>query len=168
MQIITQNTIISPVAVERDLDSVLNIYQHCEDFLALGPVKVASIEMVRADLRISCEEGGVFCGVYDRESGEMLAIVDFVVSGFHADPSLAFLSLLMIAAPHRGRGLGEEIVRAVEEEIRCSGKARAVESGVQVNNPRAIRFWQRMGYQIVSDPRDMGDGTTAYQLWKEL
>ena len=168
MHLTTQHTIIRPVQGERDIADVLEIYRQCEDFLALGPVATASMEMVQADLRISENEGGVFCGVFERETGAMLAIVDFVVSGFQGDPALADLSLLMIAAPNRGRGLGEEIVRAVEGEICRVGLAHAIESGVQVNNPGAIRFWQRMGYRIISGPRDMHDGTTAFQLWKDL
>jgi len=113
-------------------------------------------------------EGGVFCSIEDVRTGEMMGIVDFVVSGFEGDPELAFLSLLMIAAPHRGKGLGAAVVKAVEERILLDGQAKAIRSGVQVNNPSAIRFWQRMGYAIISGPEDMGDGTTAFQLWKEI
>lgn len=168
MDIITKHTVIRPIEGDQDIEGVLEVYRQCEDFLALGPVATASMAMVRADLLLSEKEGCTFCGVFDRQNGTMLAIVDFSVSGFHGDPTTAYLSLLMIAAPNRGQGLGEEIVRAVEGEMRRAGKARGIESGVQVNNPTAIRFWQRMGYKIVSEARDMGDGTTAFQLWKDL
>lgn len=161
---------LSPVIEEneRQLQSVLEVYRQCEDFLALGPVAQASLAMVRADLALSRKEGCTFYGIYHPVSGEMVGIVDFSTFGFEGDDHLAFLSLLMIAAPHRGGGLGAEVVAAVEAEIRRVGRASAIESGVQVNNPVAIRFWQRMGYAITSGPRDMHDGTTAYQLLKKL
>lgn len=149
-------------------DRVLAVYRQCEDFLALGPVAVASLAMVEADLELSRKEGGVFHAIEDAQSGEMVGILDFVTAGFEGDEKVAFLSLLMIALPHRGKGLGEAVVRAVEDAIRADGRAQAIRSGVQVNNPAAIRFWQRMGYAIVSGPLDMHDGTTAYQLWKDL
>jgi len=41
-----------------NLDAVLRIYQQCEDFLSLGPVAGASMEMVRKDLEISRDECG--------------------------------------------------------------------------------------------------------------
>ena len=33
-----------------DLDAVLEVYRLCEDFLALGPVATASMEMLQKDL----------------------------------------------------------------------------------------------------------------------
>lgn len=171
MEIYTKNGYcLCPVAAENetDLQAVLEVYRQCEDFLALGPVARASMTMVRADLALSRKEGGTFYGIYHPDSDVMVGIVDFVTAGFEGSQHLAFLSLLMIAAPYRGRGLGAEVVEAVEAEIRRDGRARAIESGVQVNNPGAIRFWQRMGYAITSGPQDFPDGTTAYRLLKNL
>lgn len=149
-----------------ELDQVLGVYKGCEDFLSLGPVAKASIAMVKADLELSQKEGGDFCGIFDRINGEMIGIVDFVRNGWLGDPSTAFLSLLMIALPHRSRGIGEQVVKLVEADILSSGEVNRIASGVQVNNPGGIRFWQRMGYQIVSGPENMEDGTITYQLLK--
>lgn len=151
-----------------DLQAVLEVYRQCEDFLALGPVAQASMEMVLADLDLSHRMGAVFHGIVHPTTGEMVGIIDFVTAGFEGDAQVAELSLLMIGAPFRRGGLGTEVVRAVEDEIRRDGRATGISSGVQVNNPAGIRFWQRMGYAIVSGPRDMHDGTIAYELWKDL
>jgi ribosomal protein S18 acetylase RimI-like enzyme len=159
---------IRPVDQEREVDAILEVYRQCEDFLALGPVSAASLPMVQEDLHHSQELGGVFYGIYDLDCGVMMGIVDYVTDGFLGDDGLAFLSLLMIAAPFRSRGLGAEVVQLVEGDMRRTGQARAVESGVQVNNPQAVRFWQRMGYRIISDATDMADGTTVFRLWKDL
>ncbi len=153
---------------ETDLLAILEVYRQCEDFLSLGPVPVASMEMVQADLKISEKEGGSFCLICSAQTGEVWGIVDYVLAGFSGDPRLADLSLLMIAAPHRGKGLGAAVVQWVEAEIRRDGRARAIDSGVQVNNADAIRFWQRMGYQIVSGATPMPDGTVVYRLWKAV
>jgi len=161
--------IICPFSgTDSELDAVLEIYRQCEDFLALGPVAVASMEMIRTDLELSKKEGCTYCLIRSARSGNVLGVVDYSLAGFEGDPGVADLALLMIAAPHRKKGLGEAVVRAVEDHIRAAGHARGIESGVQVNNPGGIRFWQRMGYQIVSSARDMQDGTVAYRLWKDL
>lgn len=163
----TSQFILRPIRDPDERADVLRVYEQCADFLALGPAP-ASMEMVVADIAHSQEVGGLFCGIYDPASGEMLGIVDFLTGGFEGDPQAAFLALLMIAAPHRRRGLGTAVVAAVEAEIRARGQARVIVSGVQVNNPGAICFWQRMGYAITSGPRDYPDGTTAYDLRKNV
>lgn len=151
-----------------ELAQILEVYRQCEDFLALGPVAQASSAMVEADLAHSREEGGIYCGVFDPKSNHMLGIIDFVPSGYRGDPELGFLSLLMIAAPYRQRGMGEGIVQAVEEWIVQGSPVKTIHSGVQVNNPAAIRFWKRMGYEIISSAQSMPDGTVAYALSKRI
>jgi ribosomal protein S18 acetylase RimI-like enzyme len=150
-----------------DLDAVFEVYRQCEDFLALGPVPVASMEMVLQDLEISQRMGGVFCGIFTAD-GSMAGIVDFVPANFEGDPQAAFLSLLMIAAPFREKGVGQAVVEAVEAEICRNAQIRVILSGVQVNNPRAVQFWQRNGYGIVSGPELMPDQTTVFHLRKDL
>jgi ribosomal protein S18 acetylase RimI-like enzyme len=157
---------VRPVTLS-ELDSILEVYRQCEDFLALGPVAQASMKMVLADLDLSAREHGCFCGIYTPE-GAMLGILDFVPSGWHGDPAAAFLSLLMIARPYRSLGIGQAVVAALEAHLRLDPAIKVIDSGVQVNNPRAIQFWQSQGYRIVSGPIDHSDGTTAFDLRKDL
>ncbi len=152
-------------AGEGDMEALLGLYRQCEDFLALGPQPHASPEMVRDDLQLSAGEGGVFCGIYD-ERGLLIGVVDYVPSSFEGDPRRASLSLLMIAPPHRGKGLGAEVVRLVEAEVRKHPLVTVIDSGVQVNNPRAIRFWLARGYEITGGPERMPDQTTVFHLRK--
>jgi ribosomal protein S18 acetylase RimI-like enzyme len=75
----------------------------------------------------------------------------------------------MIAAPYRNQGLGEEAMRWLEGELaRQRPPISRLRAGVQVNNPGAIRFWQRMGFTIISGAELLPDGTTCYQLKKNL
>ena len=156
---------IRPVTHD-DLGAVLDVYRQCEDFLALGPEPVASMEMVLRDVETSQREGGLFCGIFAAD-GSMVGVIDYVSGNFEGDPHLAFLSLLMIAAPYRSRGIGQAVVALVEAEIERNPQVTTIESGVQVNNPQAVRFWQRNGYRIVGGPELQADGTTAFRLRKE-
>jgi ribosomal protein S18 acetylase RimI-like enzyme len=157
---------IRPITQD-DLAAVLDVYRQCEDFLALGPVPTASMEMVLSDVEHSQKEGGVFCGIYAAD-GEMMGIVDYVPSNFEGNPQSAFLSLLMIALPFRRQGLGKAVVKAVESEIRKDSRITAILAGVQVNDPPAIQFWQKNGYKIVSGPELLPDQTTVFGLRKDL
>lgn len=158
-----------------DLDAILAVYRDCEDFLALGPQAKASREMVLADLAAAEAHNRSYCGIYVEGGGqtaqgftELAGVVDYLLSGFAGQAELAELELLMIRASQRGHGLGEAVVRWLEDQVRQDGRACAIESGVQVNNPRAVRFWQRMGFSIISGPNQMADQTVAYQLLKAL
>lgn len=158
--------VVWPIGIA-EAQTILTVYEQCEDFLALGPQPRATLAMVLADLQLSADEGGTFCGIYDAHN-VMVGIVDFVPRGFEGDPARAFLSLLMIAAPWRSKGLGAAVVRLIEDEIRRDSHITTIDSGVQVNNPAAIRFWQRCGYTIVSGPTLLPDQTTVFHLRKPL
>jgi RimJ/RimL family protein N-acetyltransferase len=150
-----------------DTQAILGVYRQCEDFLALGPEPKASLEMVQKDLEISRREGGCFCGIF-KDKGPLVGVVDFIPSGFEGKADTAFLSLLMIALQYRNQRIGIETVRLVEREIQKDTTITEIRSGVQVNNPAAIRFWQQNGYRIVSGPELLPDTTTVFQLSKKL
>lgn len=158
--------VIRPITPE-ELEAVLNVYRLCEDFLALGPVSTASMEMVLKDIEISKSYGGLFCGIYTVE-GKMIGVIDYVLGNFEGNPHAAYLSLLMIAAPFRNQGIGKAVVQAIEGEIERNVQVDKILAGVQVNNPKAIQFWQQNGYRIVSGPKSYPDQTTAFDLQKDL
>lgn len=151
---------------ESNIDLILQVYKQCEDFLSLGPVPYASRQMVLDDLDLSREEGGVFCGIFVED--EIIGVVDFVPGNYEGKPEEAYLALLMIAGPHRQKGIGREVVDAVEAEMLKNGSIKSIRAGVQTNNPPAIAFWQAVGYRIVSGPTLLPDTTTAFGLKKDV
>jgi RimJ/RimL family protein N-acetyltransferase len=152
---------------DSQLRQLLRVYRACEDFLVLGPEPRASLEMIRADIEHSRAEGGTFCGIWDAQ-GRIIGVVDFVACGFEGVAEHGFLSLLMISKPHRRQGAGAEVVRAIERRLIHDHGITTMLSAVQTNNRPAIRFWQKMGYAIVSSPEPQQDGTVTYMLSKPL
>jgi ribosomal protein S18 acetylase RimI-like enzyme len=152
---------------ESEIEAVLEVYRECEDFLELGPVPKASMTMVKTDLKISKEEHGIYCGIFDKQN-RMVGIVNFVPKGFRQKPDQAFLALLMIAKPYRNQGIGTRVVKLIESEIMKDKKIVYIYSGVQVNNERAIKFWDKMGYKIYNGPELLPDQTTVYHLKKNV
>ena len=150
-----------------DLQPVLQIYRQCEDFLRLGPEPTASMAMVLKDIGSSRREGGMFCCVFTT-GGQMIGVVDFVPQNFEGNPQAAFLSLLMIASPFRRRGFGTAVVELVEDEIKRDARITILLAGVQVNNPQARQFWQKMGYGIAGKAQLQPDRTIAFRLRKDI
>ncbi len=157
---------IHPIGPD-ELDAVLNVYRQCEDFLALGLVPTASMEMVLQDIELSKGYGGLFCGIYT-SAGEMIGIIDYVPSNYEGDPHAAYLALLMIAAPFRKQGIGKAVVEAIENEIKRNAQVDKILSGVQVDNLQAARFWQRNGYRIVGEPKLYPGQLTGVDLRKDV
>jgi ribosomal protein S18 acetylase RimI-like enzyme len=150
-----------------DLEAVLDIYRQCEDFLALGPVAKASINMVLEDFNHSLIEGGEFSGIYS-SNGKIIGIVDYIPHNYKGNIHYGFISLLMVSKPFRNQGFGAAIVNAIEQEMRRDPQISTIRSGVQVNNIKAIQFWTRNGYRIASGSIIMKDQTTIVELRKDF
>jgi ribosomal protein S18 acetylase RimI-like enzyme len=149
------------------LGDVLEIYRLCEDFLALGPDPHASVEMVERDYNGAQQAGRSYCGIY-LEQNRLVGVLDYLPCGFEGDPRQAFIELLMIAKPFRRRGLGQALVAWVEQVICQNAQVQSILLGVQVNNPDALRFWQRCGYAIARGAELQPDGTTSYLMRKPV
>ncbi len=149
-----------------DYPALLGVYRRCEDFLALGPVDKASLEMVLKDIEEADVEGGVYRGIYS--GAEIIGVVSYVPSHFEFRPVDAFILLLMITPPCRSQGIGGTIAAMVEKEICAHAKIRSIRLGCQVDNPRAIRFWEKMGYYIFRGPDLRPDKTTVYHMRKDI
>ena len=159
------NTLEIRTVTPEDNQAVLDIYRQCEDFLALGPEPHASLAMVLKDIEEARLEGGVFRGIFSGD--KMIGVVSYVAGGFEGKPDIAFHLLLMITPSFRGKGTGTEIVKRIEKEILSDFRISMILSGVQVNNPRAVRFWQQNGYRIVGGLELMPDKTTVFRLRKD-
>lgn len=68
----------------------------------------------------------------------------------HGD--VLYVVSLSVAAGKRGRGIGATLLAEAVEEARAA-RLRAVALDVAVSNRDAVRFYQREGFGIVSEPR---------------
>jgi ribosomal protein S18 acetylase RimI-like enzyme len=148
-----------------DITDILDIYRQCEDFLALGPNPKASPAMVTKDIEDVCKEGGVFKSIY--AGNRLTGVVSYVTKGFAGKLSDAFIYLLMIIPSFRTKGIGARIVEMIEKEILADAKVTSILAGVQVNNPRALKFWRNNGYRVTSGPEQMPDGTVVFHISKD-
>jgi RimJ/RimL family protein N-acetyltransferase len=98
----------------------------------------------------------------------MIGVVDFIPANFEGNVHHAFLSLVMTAAPFRQRGLGQQIVKWIGAEIKKDDQVSKIFSAIHIYNQGALRFWQKIGYQIISDPEAQTDTTVTYRLQKDI
>lgn len=150
---------------ESDLPALFEVYRQCEGFLALGPVPVASVQMVEEDIEHSRRKNGQYCAIRDGQ-GRIIGVIDFIAKyeGNHTSSLL----LLMIGVLWRGKGYGRAVVQALEDYLNENFGSRRMVSWVQTNNPGAIQFWERLGYHLSTVPLDQPDGTVTYEMAKVL
>jgi RimJ/RimL family protein N-acetyltransferase len=151
--------------VQEDIPAILEVYRLNEDFLSLGPHPIASLVMVRDDIAQSQQEKGLFCVIANRES-RIIGVMDF--APHRGEDGASFLALLMIAAPFRNSGCGKAILDTFEKYLVKTYQTTVLKAGVMVNNPHAIRFWERMGFSLNRTPELLPDKTTIFRMSKKL
>ena len=88
----------------------------------------------------------------------------------YREPGEWYLGLLLLEPGVRGRGLGEQVLRAAEDWAHSQG-ARRMRLACAEQNEAGRRFWERQGYRVdrVFPPRRMGvRDTVLLELKREL
>ena len=89
------------------------------------------------------------------------------LDAFPAIPGAAELQKLYLSAAHKGKGLGYELMAAVEEKARELGYERMYLE-THSNLPVAIHLYERCGYQAIDRPASVQHATMDRFLLKEL
>ena len=156
---------LRPVA-EQDRAALLTLYRQCEDFIRLGSTAPIDDAMAQTDLEISQRIQGIFLCIW-LPDGVLAGVADYVPAGFEGMAHCAFINLLMIGRPWRGRGLGTAVLKWIEQRVWAAAEVTALRIGVQVDNPRAINFWETHGFSRIGGPTAQPDGTVAYLYEKK-
>jgi ribosomal protein S18 acetylase RimI-like enzyme len=130
-------------------------YERCRDYFELvtgqPPSPTEAKELLAAAPRGKSRDDKFAIGLFDAP-GHLVGILD-VIRDF-PKPREWYLGLLMFEPTLRGQKLGERVYRRLEEWVRAEG-GTSVHLIVEEVNPRALSFWQRMGFEV----RGMGKRT---------
>lgn len=87
---------------------------------------------------------------------------------YEPNDGYVYLGRLAVLPSHRRHGIGEALVRFVEERARALGSPR-VQLGVRVALPHIQAWYESQGYVIVEEKYHPGfDEPTYYMMEKEL
>lgn len=123
-------------------------YEGCADYFELvtgqppGPDEAQSL--LTALPRGKGPEDKFVIGLFDAP-GHLIGVLDVIRD--YPKPGEWYLGLLMFGPTWRGRKLGERVYRRLEEWVRALG-GTALHLIVQEQSPGALRFWQRMGFEV--------------------
>jgi ribosomal protein S18 acetylase RimI-like enzyme len=123
-------------------------YEGCPDYFELvtgqppGPDEAR--ELLTSLPRGKGQEDKFVIGLFDAPS-HMVGVLDVIRD--YPRGAEWYLGLLMFGPTWRGRRLGERVYRRLEDWVRELGGER-IHLIVQEQSPGALRFWQRMGFEV--------------------
>jgi ribosomal protein S18 acetylase RimI-like enzyme len=130
-------------------------YVRCRDYFELvtgqPPSPTEARELLAAVPRGKSQDDKFAIGLFDAP-GHLVGILD-VIRDF-PKPREWYLGLLMFEPTLRGQKLGDRVYHRLEEWVRAQGGA-SLHLIVEEVNPRAMKFWERMGFEV----RGMGKRT---------
>ena len=98
------------------------------------------------------------------EAGEMVGVVELLREYPQAHDW--YLGLLLLSPEVRGVGVGASVLEQIVEMAAAEG-VRELHLIVREDNPRALRFWRRHGFEIV-DRRVQDLGTKTNLVFKMI
>ena len=130
---------------ERELQ---DFYERCRDYFELvtgqPPSPTEARELIAAVPRGKTHEDKFVIGLFDAP-GHLVGVLD-VIRDFPRERDW-YLGLLLFEPTLRGHKLGERVTRRLEEWVRAEG-GQAIHLIVEEVNPGALRFWERMGFEV--------------------
>ena len=91
-------------------------------------------------------------------------MVGFIAGDLRPSEQMAWIATVGVLPEYRGRGIGEALIRACEEQLGIP----TIRLSVRLSNEGAVRLYQRLGYQRVGIwPTYYLDGEDAVVMEKQ-
>ena len=145
-------------------------YDRCRDYFELvtgqPPSPTEAAELLAAVPRGKSADDKFVIGLFDAP-GHLVGVLD-VIRDF-PKPLEWYLGLLMFEPTLRGQKLGERVYHRLEEWVLAQG-GTALHLIVEEVNPRALRFWQRMQFEVLGIGKRMlkGKESVFIRMTREL
>lgn len=139
---------VRPLSPATDRDRVADLYARAADYVVLEggtPPTPAMADDFFADAPPGGDPAeGAKLGLFDGDA--LVGVADLAFGWPEARD--AYLGVMILAPEARGRGLGAQFLRAVEEAARARHAPRLL-LAVLDENPRARAFWECQGFRVV-------------------
>ncbi|GAA4727178.1 GNAT family N-acetyltransferase [Brevibacillus fulvus] len=131
---------------ETDLPEALQIYHSNPAYNELRNGSAAfSLNQLEEEYRsLSMLPGSYWLAITLRDDERMIGIGHLRLE--QAESQKGWISLLLLAANFQRSGFGREVVKLVEEFVRCQSKTQ-IHVGVVADHISALLFWGKLGYE---------------------
>lgn len=125
------------------------LYQAAPGYFALLGTRTPNPTEVQNDVSIALLDPRRHLELLHDQSGELIGSLDYKTN-YPQNGDLT-INLLLIREDRQNQRLGEQTVRLLEE--RLPHETQRVLASVLGDNPRGVRFWERLGYVFELDAR---------------
>ncbi len=136
-------------------------YEGCRDYFELvtgqPPSPTEAAELLAAVPRGKTQADKFVIGLFDAP-GHLVGVLD-VIRDF-PKPGEWYLGLLLFEPTLRGKKLGDRVYHRLEDWVLAQG-GTAIHLIVEEVNPGALRFWQRMGFEVRGMGKRLLKGTES-------
>ena len=146
-----------------DVALVHGVYQHAPEYFEQISMPVPTLAEVETDIAVAQddERRTLELVLIDQEhtAAPLDPLTNLRVAGYldykldYPNIGDATVNLLLIRSDLQSHGIGGTCAR--ELETRLTGQARRLLASIYGSNPRARKFWKRLGYHFAIDARPM-------------
>ncbi len=165
----TKTAITTRPAEVSDAPLVHSLYMATPSYFDIISIPIPTLEEVRTDLATAGADqrrhvelvlveredaGGITPTIADPVSGRVVAgYLDYKLD--YPESGDATVNLLLVLPGLQSRGIGGACAQDLESRLR--GRARRLLASIYGDNPRARRFWERLGYAFAIDAKPLLD-----------
>ena len=167
MMIHTLKNLLMPYEVEaitkENFDEVMDIYESNQAFFILTEEKeigkedcMKDVDAIPPDFDISQK---IFTSI--EANNQKVAVLDMLM-GYPAESCL-WIGLLLIHEAHKHKGLGRQIISAIEKAAKTEGY-ESVQLGVIEKNGKALSFWHMLGFEVIREAKMEKEGSASVKV----
>ncbi|MFN7709551.1 MAG: GNAT family N-acetyltransferase [Holosporales bacterium] len=139
---------------QADADVVQTLLDACQDYFMLceGEPGMAQALFMACPPQKSHDEDKVVLGLFHQD--QVIGMIDLIRD--YPEDGTWTIGYLLIHSNYRNLGLGQKWVRQMATILKDLG-AQKLRCVVQQQNPRALHFWQQLGFAVQASQRqDLG------------
>ena len=83
-----------------------------------------------------------------------------IIKGKWRTSDVATVASLAVSSKHQGKGIARKVMESLEEKLKLDG-VRRIQLSAEVDNPRAISFYEKLGFEregVLKQYLDRQDG----------
>jgi RimJ/RimL family protein N-acetyltransferase len=152
----TNRLILEQINEKTDPADFFPIFNGNPDFIGASESVVGKYSYELSDIvkylwQESVRENSICLAIQLEETGQIIGTAAFL------DPNPTdqqpWIGLLLMDSDYQSQGLGAEAAKAIEQYFMSEGREE-VRLNVLQNNPKARKFWERLGYVVVAERQD--------------
>lgn len=161
---------LMPLQSEHHSDSLQNVYEQTPTYWQMYDLPSVTPGQAQRDMEEASEVPGRYMmGIVQRlertnplAGAHLIGLIDFRLNW--PDEQTAYLGMIMVAEPYQRHGIGRKAWRLLMNWLRKETDTQTVRLGVEQFNAEALKFFQKIGFQMTGEANRIRSGERFVRL----